>query len=167
MIKQYEVVGRSKPTDKLPKPDVYSLRVFAQNPVQAKCLFWKHFGFLTKSKASKAELLSCKVVKEKDTDKISVYQFVIKYRSRTDWHNMVKEVRSLSMVEAARKLYVDMAGHHRTFASAMSVIMCQKIKDKDAIRPYILQYNDPDVKFKSPFKVMRPMKRHRSKYIYG
>merc|ERR1712166_1225001 len=39
-VKQYYVVGRALPTEKVPEPELYRMRVFAKDAVRARSKFW-------------------------------------------------------------------------------------------------------------------------------
>lgn len=44
-LKEYHVVGRKAPTETNPAPQIYRMKVFAKNEVQAKSRFWLVFCF--------------------------------------------------------------------------------------------------------------------------
>ena len=39
-VHHYLIVGRHAPTEKNPEPRIYKMRIFADDPVRAKCKFW-------------------------------------------------------------------------------------------------------------------------------
>lgn len=39
-VHQYEIVGRAAPTQKLPVPPIFKMKVFAKNQVVARSKFW-------------------------------------------------------------------------------------------------------------------------------
>ena len=56
-IQQYEVVGRHKPTEKMPNPKVYRMKLFAPNTVIARSRFWYYLSLLKKVKRANGEIV--------------------------------------------------------------------------------------------------------------
>ena len=63
-LKEYKVVGRAYPTDKVRTPPLYEMRIFATDKPSAKSRFW-YFGALHKKmKKSLGEILFCEQVRK-------------------------------------------------------------------------------------------------------
>ena len=54
---EYQVIGRHLPTENLPTPKLYRMRIFAPNTVVAKSRFWYFLMKLRKVKKSNGEML--------------------------------------------------------------------------------------------------------------
>ena len=57
-IRQFLVTGRQKPTEAVPEPQVFALRVFAKDEAVAKSKFWKQMSLLNKIKRAVGQILS-------------------------------------------------------------------------------------------------------------
>ena len=64
-LKEFKIVGRHVPTDKLPNPPLYRMRIFAPDKVSAKSRFWYFMKQLRKVKKAVGEILICSEVHDK------------------------------------------------------------------------------------------------------
>src|ERR1700761_9042092 len=113
-LQEYQVIGRSLPTDANPTPKLYRMRIFAPNTVVAKSRFWYFLSKLRKLKKSTGEVVSLNVIHEKRPLKVKNFGIWIRYDSRSGTHNMYKEYREMSRTDAVEALYKDMAARHRS-----------------------------------------------------
>lgn len=63
MSRQFVIVGRPKPTEKNPNPEVFRMKLFAKNPVVARSRFWYFLGLLKKIKRASGEIVECHEVR--------------------------------------------------------------------------------------------------------
>jgi len=61
-LKQYKVIGRSVPTDKVRVPPLYQMQIFAPDKCTAKSRFWYFVCNLKKMKRTQGEIVSCQEV---------------------------------------------------------------------------------------------------------
>ena len=57
-VHQYLVVGRHFVTEKVPNPQIYKMRIFANDTVRAKSKFWYYLRKMKKVKKANGEILS-------------------------------------------------------------------------------------------------------------
>ena len=161
-IKQYEIVGRKKPTDADKNPKIYRMKVFAPNTVVAKSRFWYYLSLLKNVKRQNGEVLEVHQIYEKRPDTVKNYSVLVRYDSRSGTHNMVKEYRATTMCGAISQLYQDMAARHRARRSAVQIVACGAIPAKDCQRPYTTQFHDSQIKFKLLHRIPRPANKSRT-----
>merc|ERR1719252_128006 len=87
-VKQFEIVGRAAPTQKLPVPPIFKMKVFAKNQVIARSKFWYFMKKINKAKRSGGQILRQTELFEKSPTKVTTYGVWLRYESRTDTHNM-------------------------------------------------------------------------------
>lgn len=61
-LKEYNVVGRAYPSEKVPTPALYRMRIFANDEVVAKSRFWYFAKKLKKIKKTNGEIVCCQRV---------------------------------------------------------------------------------------------------------
>lgn len=61
-LNEYQVIGRHLPTEAMPTPKLYRMRIFAPNDVVAKSRFWYFLTKLRKVKRANGEVVSLNVV---------------------------------------------------------------------------------------------------------
>ena len=61
-LKQFEIIGRSLPSQKCPSPPLFKMNIFAPDEVVAKSKFWYFTAKLRKIKKMKGELVSYRQV---------------------------------------------------------------------------------------------------------
>jgi ATP-binding cassette subfamily F protein 3 len=60
---EYQVIGRHLPTEDVPTPKLYRMRIFAPNEVVAKSRFWYYLRQLHKVKKASGEIVGCNEVR--------------------------------------------------------------------------------------------------------
>ena len=106
-VKQYIIVGRAKPVvtaGKQEEPKVYRMRVFAPNTVIAKSKFWTLMRKQKKIKHTGGELVAIHELLENPSKTVRVYGIVLRYQSRTGYHNMYKEYRDTHLCGAMSQM---------------------------------------------------------------
>lgn len=103
-MRLFEVVGRNRPTEKKPHPQIFRMKLFATNKNIAMSRFWYFLGMLNKSKASNGEIMEVHEIFEKNTAHVKNYGVWIRYNSRSGTHNMYKEYRDTSLNAAIDKM---------------------------------------------------------------
>ncbi|KAF6756420.1 60S ribosomal protein L18A [Ephemerocybe angulata] len=147
-LQEYQVVGRHLPTEQDPNPKIYRMRIFAPNEVVAKSRFWYFLRQLKKVKKASGEIIGVNVIAEKKPVKVKNFGIWLRYDSRSGTHNMYKEFRELSRVDAVKSLYQDMAARHRARFRSIHILRVVEIeKTEDIRRPYIKQLLTPGLKF--------------------
>lgn len=155
---EYQVIGRKLPSEQDPTPQLYKMRIFAANEVIAKSRFFYFLRQLKKVKRATGEIVSCTVVCEKKPLKIKNFGIWLRYDSRSGTHNMYKEFRAMSRVEAVQSLYMDMAARHRARFRSIQIIRVAEIETSQIRRPYMQQLIDSKIKFPVPHRVAREFK---------
>lgn len=155
---EYQVIGRKLPSEQDATPQLYKMRIFAANEVIAKSRFFYFLRQLKKAKRSTGEIVSCTPIVEKKPMKIKNFGIWLRYDSRSGTHNMYKEFRSMSRVEAVMTLYSDMAARHRARFRSIQIIRVAEIETSQIRRPYIQQLIDSKIKFPVPHRVARAFK---------
>ncbi|OII74414.1 60s ribosomal protein L18A [Cryptosporidium andersoni] len=146
-INQYMVVGRGKPTELKPHPQVYRLCIFAPNEVVAKSRFFYFMSKLNKVKKSNGEVLSVTQIFEKRPTYAKNFAILLQYRSRTNVVYMYKEYRDISKIGAVSQMYEELAGSHRARRSNIQIISVCQIEGKLAKRPKTTQFLNSKLKF--------------------
>merc|ERR1719353_1718041 len=73
------------------------MKLFAKNKVLAKSKFWYFMKKMVKAKKTGGEILAVNEIFEKNPNTVKNYAIWLRYRSRTDQHNMYKEYRDMSI----------------------------------------------------------------------
>merc|ERR1712217_628745 len=167
---QYQIVGRAAPTPKNPTPKIFRMRLFARNQVLAKSRFWYFMKKLNKAKKSGGELLAVNELHDRGPTKVKNYAIWLRYESRTNTHNMYKEIRDININGAIGKLYSEMAGRHRAQPGSIQIINTTAIPASECKRDAVTEMHKSDMKFpvirkmplvekkfRSTFKAKRPM----------
>lgn len=117
---------------------LFRMRIFAPNEVVAKSRFWYFLRQLHKVKKASGEIVAVNVISEAKPLKVKNFGVWIRYDSRSGTHNMYKEYRELSRVDAVEALYQDMAARHRARFRSIHILRVVEIeKTADIKRPYI------------------------------
>jgi len=145
--KQFEITGRAAPTQKIPVPKIYKMKLFAKNVVLARSKFWYFMKKLNKAKRSGGEILRVTELFDKTPTKVLNYGIWLRYNSRTDTHNMYKEYRDTTINGAVAQMINEMAGRHRAEASSIQILKTGIIANKDVRRSHILQMLPKTVRF--------------------
>lgn len=139
-IKQYWVVGRANPTEAVPDPTCYRIRVFAKNTVIAKSRFWYQMKRQNKVRRIQGEIVSVSEINERNTNSIRNYGIVFKYATRNDLVNMYKEFRDNSLCGAVTQLYNEVAGRHSGRGESIHIIKTSVVPFADIQRNGVWQF---------------------------
>mmetsp|Transcript_24446 Transcript_24446/g.40189 ORF Transcript_24446/g.40189 Transcript_24446/m.40189 type:complete len:172 (-) Transcript_24446:83-598(-) len=145
-IKEYQVVGRKRPSETQPEPPIYRMRIFARDEVKAKSRFWYFLSRFHKMKRTTGEILAVDLIPELDVTTIKNYAIWIRYDSRSGTHNLYKEFRDVSRVGAVAQMYDDMASRHRGRAESIQIIDIKTLTDEETKRPNIKEFHT-EIKF--------------------
>ncbi|KAJ9611762.1 60S ribosomal protein L20B [Cladophialophora chaetospira] len=152
-LQEYQVIGRSLPTDANPTPKLYRMRIFAPNTVVAKSRFWYFLSKIRKLKKSNGEIVSLNQIHEKRPLKVKNFGIWIRYDSRSGTHNMYKEYREMSRTDAVHALYQDLAARHRARFRSIHILKVVELQNpSDVKRPYIKQLISRNLKFPLPHR---------------
>ncbi|KAI9026878.1 60S ribosomal protein L18ae [Hyaloraphidium curvatum] len=165
LLKEYQVIGRHNPTETIPVPKLYRMRIFAPNEVVAKSRFWYFLKKLKRVKKANGEIVTINQIFEKNPLRPKNYGIWIRYNSRSGTHNMYKEYREMSRADAVSVCYQDMAARHRARFSSIQIIRVAEIKSSEVRRPYIKQVVEPGIKFPLPHRVLRVPKRYKQTFV--
>lgn len=153
------------PSEKLPQPKLYRMRLFAPNEVVAKSRFWYFLKKLKRVKKANGEIVSVNQIHEKDTF-VKNFGVWLRYDSRSGTHNMYKEYRSTTRVGAVHNCYQEMASRHRARFHTIHIIKVAEVKAADLRRPFMKQLIDPKLKFPLPHRVARaPSRTYKSLFL--
>merc|ERR1712217_536307 len=136
---QYQIVGRAAPTPKNPTPKIFRMRLFAKNTVLAKSRFWYFMKKLNKAKKSGGELLAVNELHDRGPTKVKNYAIWLRYESRTNTHNVYKEIRDININGAIGKLYSEMAGRHRAQPGSIQIINTTAIPASECKRDAVTE----------------------------
>ncbi|CAE8621049.1 unnamed protein product [Polarella glacialis] len=161
---QYQIVGRAAPTPKNPTPKIYRMRIFARNVVLAKSRFWYFMKRQNKAKRSGGELLAVNELFDRSPTKVKNYGIWLRYESRTNTHNMYKEIRNLNINGAIGQLYQEMAGRHRASAGSIQIIHATTVPDEQCRRDHVLEMHDGKLKFPIIRKMPHAVKKLRTTF---
>jgi large subunit ribosomal protein L18Ae len=164
--REYQVIGRRLPSEADSEPKLFRMRLFAPNPIVAKSRFWYFLTKLKKIKKSNGEIVAINEIHEKKPNVAKVFGIWLRYDSRSGTHNMYKEYREVSRVDAVEACYMDMAARHRARFSSIQIIRVAEVANDDVRRPNIKQLLQPKLKFPVPHRVNRSSsKQYRSLFI--
>eukprot|EP00696_Hemimastix_kukwesjijk_P003159 gnl/Hemi2/13895_TR4720_c0_g1_i1.p1 gnl/Hemi2/13895_TR4720_c0_g1~~gnl/Hemi2/13895_TR4720_c0_g1_i1.p1 ORF type:complete len:177 (-),score=57.45 gnl/Hemi2/13895_TR4720_c0_g1_i1:107-637(-) len=154
-IHQYEVVGRAVPTNKVPVPAIYRMKIFANNEVLAKSRYWYFLSKMRKIKKSNAEILNVSEVYEKKPLKVKNFGVWVRYNSRSGTHNMYKEYRDVTLNGAVDQMYLEMASRHRARNRSVQIIRTDEVPAAKCRRVNTKQFHDSAIKFPLPRRLSR------------
>ena len=152
------VVGRHAPSEKNKNPKIYKMRIFANDPVRAKCKFWYFLKKLDKVKKETGEILACHEIFERDPSKVKTFGIVCTYKSKFGYHNLYKEFRSTSLNGAVDQLNSEMIGRHKAQRESLVIVRTSILKEpeKTCRRNYTKQVIKAEAKFPILNKRIRP-----------
>lgn len=158
-LKEYQVIGRRLPTESVPQPKLFRMRVFALNEVVAKSRYWYFLQKLHKVKKSSGEIISVNTISEARPTKVKNFGIWLRYDSRSGTHNMYKEVRDVTRVGAVESLYQDMAARHRTRFRSIHILKVVELENTaDVKRSHLKQFMTKDLKFPLPHRIQKSEK---------
>jgi len=166
-VHHYELVGRAAPTEKIPVPKIFKMKLFAKNPVIARSKFWYFMKRINCAKRSGGQILRQVELFDKSPTKVSTYGIWLRYESRTDTHNMYKEYRATTINGAISQMLSEMSGRHRAQSAAIQIRNTAVIPDAAVRRPHVLQMLPKKLKFpvirRTPLQPKSEKKLYRAK----
>lgn len=163
-LREYQVIGRRLPTEAVPEPKLYRMRIFAPNDVVAKSRYWYFLQKLHKVKKASGEIVSLNIITENKPTTVKNFGVWIRYDSRSGTHNMYKEYRDVTRVGAIETMYADLAARHRARFRSVHILKIVEIKNNaDVKRQYIKQFLAKDLKFPLPHRVVKSKKLYAPK----
>merc|ERR1711872_137975 len=160
-LREYSVIGRKLPSEAVPAPQLYKMRIFAPDVVTAKSRFWYFLSKLRKMKKASGEIVSIKQVTERRPYRVKNYGIWLRYDSRSGTHNMYREYRDLSVNGAVTQCYRDMGARHRARAHSVQIMRVEVIEKSKCRRPITTQFHDSNIKFPLPCRVKKDLGRAR------
>lgn len=158
-LNEYQIIGRRLPTETVPEPKLFRMRIFAPNTVVAKSRYWYFLQKLYKAKKASGEIVSINLISEATPTKVKTFGVWLRYESRSGIHNMYKEYRDVSRVGAVETMYQDLAARHRArFRNIHILKVVELAKTDDVKRQYVKQYMTKDLKFPLPHRVQKTNK---------
>ncbi|KAH3678504.1 hypothetical protein WICMUC_001521 [Wickerhamomyces mucosus] len=155
-FKEYQVIGRRLPTESVPEPKLYRMRIFASNEVIAKSRYWYFLQKLHKVKRASGEIVSVNVISETHPTKVKNFGIWIRYDSRSGTHNLYKEFRDVTRVGAVETLYQDLAARHRARFRSIHILKVVELeKTEDVKRQYVKQFLSKDLQFPLPHRIQK------------
>merc|ERR1719167_1204353 len=147
VLREYSVIGRKLPSDAVPAPQLYKMRIFAPDIVTAKSRFWYFLSKLKKMKKTSGEIVSITMVREKKPTVIKNFGIWLRYDSRSGTHNTYREYRELTVCGAVTHCYRDMGAHHRARPHSIQIMRVQPVSTSKCRRPVVTQYHNSKIKF--------------------
>ncbi|KAF8004996.1 hypothetical protein OXX80_004753 [Metschnikowia pulcherrima] len=155
-LNEYQIIGRRLPTENVPEPKLFRMRIFAPNTVVAKSRYWYFLQKLYKAKKASGEIVSVNVISEKTPTKVKTFGVWIRYESRSGIHNMYKEYRDVTRVGAVETMYQDLAARHRARFRNIHILKVVELEKTDDVkRQYVKQFLTKDLKFPLPHRVRK------------
>lgn len=153
-LNEYQVIGRRLPTESVPEPKLYRMRIFAPNEVVAKSRYWYFLQKLHKVKRASGEIVSVNTIAESHPTKVKNFGIWIRYESRSGIHNLYKEFRDVTRVGAVETLYQDLAARHRARFRSIHILKVVELEKTDDVRrQYVKQFLSKDLKFPLPHRI--------------
>nr|UXY87803.1 60S ribosomal protein L18A [Cryptomonas curvata] len=146
-LKEYCVIGRSIPNENTPEPELFAMKIFAQNEIKAKSRFWYFVKKTQKKKKTLGELVTVKRIFEKKNKNIKNYGIWIRFESKSGTTNMYKEYRDVLMSSAIEQMYIEMSGKHKAKWSSIIILRIEELRNKECIRNSTKQFHSYDIKF--------------------
>merc|ERR1711872_1064683 len=148
VLREYSVIGRKLPSEAVPTPQLYKMRIFAPDKVTAKSRFWYFLSKLKKMKKASGEIVEIREVVERKPLVIKNIGIWLRYDSRSGTHNMYREYRDLSVSGAVTQCYRDMGARHRARAHSIQIMRVEVIKTlSQCRRPMTTQFHENKIKF--------------------
>jgi large subunit ribosomal protein L18Ae len=161
-LKHYQVVGRATPSESDANPTVYKFEVFAPNFVVAKSKFWTLMRDKNKVKATKGDILSCKVVKDRKIAARNYSVDVCYYSQACGYTQMTKEFRDVSRAGAVSQAYNDLASKHRARYQSIDVLGVKSIDGNAVTRAFVTQFNNSKLAFPLLHRRVQPNRKDRA-----
>ncbi|ODQ59434.1 hypothetical protein WICANDRAFT_63928 [Wickerhamomyces anomalus NRRL Y-366-8] len=153
-LNEYQVIGRRLPTEAVPEPKLYRMRIFAPNEVVAKSRYWYFLQKLHKVKRASGEIVSVNTISETHPTKVKNFGIWIRYESRSGIHNLYKEFRDVTRVGAVETMYQDLAARHRARFRSIHILKVVELEKTDDVkRQYVKQFLSKDLQFPLPHRI--------------
>ena len=152
--REFQVIGRRRPTTTDPNPKIFRMRLFAPNSVLAKSRFWYFLCQVHKVKKNTGEILACNQISESSPQVIKNFGFWLRYDSRMGTTNIYKEYRDLTRGDAVDQMYNDMAARHRARNRSIQILDLKAVPAKNTKRPATKQFHNSRIRFPIPHRVM-------------
>eukprot|EP01099_Mayorella_cantabrigiensis_P001581 TRINITY_DN1711_c0_g1_i2.p1 TRINITY_DN1711_c0_g1~~TRINITY_DN1711_c0_g1_i2.p1 ORF type:complete len:199 (+),score=36.55 TRINITY_DN1711_c0_g1_i2:33-629(+) len=163
--REFQVIGRRRPTPTDKNPKIFRMRLFAPNSVLAKSRFWYFLCQVHKVKKNTGEILACNQISDPNPTVIKNFGFWLRYDSRMGTTNIYKEYRDLTRCDAVDQMYNDMAARHRARNRSIQILDLKPIAAKNTRRPNIKQFHNAAIRFPLPHRVMRtPSRKFRNTF---
>merc|ERR1712189_101767 len=115
-------IGRRVPTERVPKPPLFRMRIFAPDVVAAKSRFWYFMALHKKLKKSVGEIVACSQISEKNPSSVKNFGIWLRYNSRSGTHNMYREYRATHTADAVTQAYHDMGARLRARPGSIQIM---------------------------------------------
>ena len=132
-MNQYTVLGRKRPDEHNPNPEVYKMTIFAPNEVVAESRFWYHINELQKVKKAHGQTIAVQQVKEDETT-VKNFGINLRYRDAIGHHNMYREVRETSAARAMQQIFSEMAGQYHIRYQDIQIIKFAVVDNFEDLR---------------------------------
>merc|ERR1712195_54546 len=154
-VRQFYIVGRKLPTESVPEPVLYRIRIFARDEVLARSKFWYHMKRQHKVRRIQGEIISTSEIHEKKSGNMKNFGIFLRYDTRTCTINMYKEYRDVTLCGAVSQLYMEMSGRHSARSETIQIIRTSIVADADAVREKTIQFAKNNVRFPKTRTVKR------------
>merc|ERR1712224_509072 len=111
------------------------------------------------------EILAVNEIFEKNPNTVKNYAIWLRYRSRTDQHNMYKEYRDMTINGAVSQMYHEMAGRHRGQAESITIMKTAIIPAEKVRRDHVKQMLNSKLKYPVVRKLLMPEKKLRETFV--
>nr|UXY87311.1 60S ribosomal protein L18A [Cryptomonas sp.] len=146
-LKQYYIIGRPVPSEKIPEPGLLIMKVFAPNEIIGKSRFWYFLRKTQKIKKTGGELIEIKKISERKNKNVKNYGIWIRCELRSGISNMYKEYRDIFASGAVEQMYMEMAARHRVRWSSIVVLRVEELSSDECVRLHVKQFHSFDIKF--------------------
>nr|CAB3265704.1 60S ribosomal protein L18a-like [Phallusia mammillata] len=153
-LREYRVVGRKLPSEAVPNPPLFRMRLFASNHIAAKSRFWYFLSYYKKVKKNAGEILQCSKIAEKSPGTVKNFGIWLRYDSRSGTHNMYREYRDVKVANAVTACYRDMGARHRARPGSIQIMRVEQVTSSKCKRKHVKQFHDSHIRFPMPRTVM-------------
>merc|ERR1719163_1301590 len=146
-LRQFYVAGRRLPSESVPEPTIYRLRIFAPTEVHARSKFWYHMKRQHKVRRIQGEIVSTSEIYEKKSTSLKNFGIFLRYDTRTHTVNMYKEYRDVSLCGAVAQMYIEMSGRHSARSETIQIIRTSRLEASELKRSANIQMAAPNATF--------------------
>jgi large subunit ribosomal protein L18Ae len=162
-VRQFYVVGRALPSESVPEPTLYRIRIFARDETLARSKFWYHMKRQHKVRRIQGEIVNVSEIHEKRAGTMKNFGIFLRYDTRTCTINMYKEYRDTTLCGAVSQLYMEMSGRHSGRGETLQVIRTSVLRDtqpkegavSELRRMSTIQFADKKIRFPKVYTVKR------------